>query len=169
MKETSRKKQIITLAGTLLIPLLFGGLSVFISADGIQRFEELNHPPLAPDGTAYPFIWSGLYLMMGAALYLIYTAPAERERKWKAIVIYAAQLVLHPLWAIFFFTFSQYIISLILMIVVTTLTLITVIRFFPIRRSAGILMTIPLLWTAFAAYLTVAFIIMSVTPMPIAI
>lgn len=165
--ETKNRVRIFALIIALLIPLLVGGFSAFLTAEDMKFYDTMARPPLSPPGWVFPVAWTILYALMGLASYFIYTSDAEPERKRKALMFYAAQLVMNLLWSTLFFTYSRYLISLIWLLVMWVLILVCAVRFYRIRHAAGLMMGVLFLWTTFAAYLNLACYIMSITPMPI--
>lgn len=166
-EETFRKLRIVPLIAALLIPLLVGGFSALLTAEDMNIYETMNRPLLAPPGWVFPIVWTILYVLMGLASYFVYTSDVEPERKRKALLYYAAQLAMNLFWSTLFFTYARYLLSLIWLLVMWGLILICTIRFYRIRRSAGLMMGGLFLWTTFAAYLNLACYVMSITPMPL--
>lgn len=166
MKTESKKKiRVFTLIAALLIPLLVGGFSAFLTAEDMKIYEAMNRPPLAPPGWVFPVAWTILYLLMGLASYYVYTSDADVERKRKALLFYAAQLIMNFFWSTLFFTYARYLISLLWLLIMWILILVCAIRFYRIHHAAGLAMVGLFLWTTFAAYLNFACLLMSLTPM----
>lgn len=46
------------------IPLAVGGLSAWITKDGMKAFEAVNQPPLTPPMWLFPVVWSILFVLM---------------------------------------------------------------------------------------------------------
>ena len=109
----NRKMTILTMFIAVLIPLLVGGLSAFLTSGDMEIFESMNHPPLAPPGWLFPIAWTILYIIMGVASFLVFTSGAEPEKKRSALRLYAGQLIMNFFWSTLFFTYSQYLVSLI--------------------------------------------------------
>ncbi len=139
----------------LVIPLAVGGLSALLSG-GMENFSFLNKPPLSPPGWLFPIVWTILYLMMGFASYLVYNAKAPTYKKNSALLFYGIQLFFNFLWPIFFFRFEAYLFAFFWLIGLWLLIIITTVKFFGVRKSAGILMLPYLLWVTFAAYLNLS-------------
>lgn len=64
----------------IAIPLLVGGVSAFLTQEGMKVFEELNKPPLSPPGWLFPVVWTILYILMGVSSYLIIRSGAEKQK-----------------------------------------------------------------------------------------
>lgn len=164
MKTVNRPKiRFFVLIPTILIPLLVGGLSAYLTAGDMKLYETMVKPPLSPPGWLFPIVWTILYIMMGIASYLVYTADVDPERKRKALTFYAAQLGMNLFWSTLFFTYENYLISLIWLLIMWVLILISAIRFYRIHRAAGLMMGVLFLWTTFAAYLNLGWLIITMS------
>ncbi len=168
MTDTNKqKKNFITLMIAVAIPLIVGAISALWSAKDMRFYDIMNHPFLAPPGWVFPIVWVILYIMMGIASYYIVTADTDPDWKIHGLVFYCAQLLMNFFWAPIFFVGKNYVVALILILMMWVATLICTIYFFRIKKLAGVMMLVLLLWTTFATYLNIAYYIMSITPMPI--
>ena len=156
------KRSIFTLAAAVIIPLLVGGLSAFLTAGDMNIYESFSRPFLAPPGWVFPIVWTLLYIMMGTASFLVYESDEDAETKRNALIPYTAQLVMNLFWSTLFFTYRQYLIALIWLMIMWVMILITTIRFFRIRKEAGLMMGALLVWSTFAAYLNLSWYILSI-------
>lgn len=160
--NTYKKVYVFPLVIAVIIPLLVGVFSAFLTSDDMKAYEILKRPAAAPPGWLFPIVWTLLYITMGLASYFVYTSDAGTEQKRKALIFYAAQLVMNMFWSTLFFTYRLYLVSLIWLIAMWILILICVFRFLRISKAAGIMMGVLLLWTTFAAYLNLAYFIMNI-------
>ena len=87
------------------IPLAVGGLSAWITKDGMKAFETVNQPPLTPPMWLFPVVWSILFVLMGIASYLVVMQKGEDT---KALTLYAVQLIFNFFWSIWFFNLGWY-------------------------------------------------------------
>lgn len=137
----------------LLVPLLVGTLSAFLTRNAMEQFERLNKPPLSPPGWLFPVVWTILYLMMGAASYLVRRSGGPRRAVGEALTLYAVQLGFNFLWSILFFNMGRYLFAFFWLVVLWVLILAAALRFYRLSKTAGYLMVPYLLWVAFAGYL----------------
>lgn len=137
----------------LLIPLLTGALSAFLTRNAMEQFERLSKPPLSPPGWLFPVVWTILYLMMGAASYLVWRSGGPRHTVGKALTLYGIQLGFNFLWTILFFYMGRYLFAFFWLVVLWVLILAAALRFYRLSKPAGYLMVPYLLWVAFAGYL----------------
>ncbi len=154
--DKKRKVRVFALVVAVLIPLLVGGFSAFLTSADMGAYETMKHPPLSPPGWLFPIVWTVLYVAMGVASYFVFASNAEDEKKRSALTFYAAQLVMNMFWSTLFFTYGLYVVSFIWLIAMWVLEIITAVKFFKINRAAGYMMCALVLWTTFAAYLNLA-------------
>lgn len=137
----------------ILIPLLVGGISGFLTQGGMKDFNALNQPPLTPPDIVFPIVWTVLFLLMGISAYLVKTADAPEEDIAKAMSIYFYQLVVNFLWPVFFFNLQWHLFAFFWLVLLWILVAVMIKRFYAIRPIAGY-MNIPyLIWLTFAGYL----------------
>ncbi len=142
------KKLIICLA----IPLGVGGLSAWFTMGSMERFGNLQKPPLSPPGWLFPVVWTVLYVLMGIASYLVLKSGKPARAK-TALTAYGIQLFFNFFWSIIFFNFEAYLFAFIWLAVMWLFILLTAVLFYRISRPAGYLMIPYLLWVSFAGYL----------------
>ena len=143
------------LAISLLIPLAVGGLAAFLTRDGMAYFKLVSKPPLSPPNWAFPVVWTLLYLMLGAASYLVWVSGVSPARRDRALTAYAVGLALNLLWPIVFFTMRFYFTAFLLLLVLWVLAVVTALLFSCIEEKAGKLLIPYIVWLTFAAYLNV--------------
>ncbi len=147
MKKISWEKLLLAIA----IPLAVGALSAFLSG-GMAGYADFEKPPLSPPAWLFPVAWTVLYILMGIASYLVYEKrPSDTVNR--ALKVYAVSLFFNFFWSIIFFRLSAYLLALLWLLGLWILVLITLILFFKIRKTAGVLMIPYLLWVTFAGYL----------------
>lgn len=143
------------LAISLLIPLAVGGLAAFLTRDGMAYFKLVSKPPLSPPNWAFPVVWTLLYLMLGAASYLVWVSGVSPARRDRALTAYGVGLALNLLWPIVFFTMRFYFTAFLLLLVLWVLAVVTALLFSCIEEKAGKLLIPYIVWLTFAAYLNV--------------
>lgn len=137
----------------IVIPLAVGGLSALLTRGNMALFDVLRKPPLSPPGWLFPVVWTVLYILMGLASWLVWTAEGNRLEKEKALRPYGAQLIVNFFWSIIFFNWGMYLLAFFWLILLWVLIVITAVRFYRIRPAAGYLMVPYILWVSFAGYL----------------
>ncbi len=135
---------------------IIGGLFNRASID--TWYVVLKKPGFNPPNWVFAPVWISLYLLMGIALYLVWKAdiPANASEKLWAIALFGAQLVLNVLWSYFFFYLRSPLSGLIDITVLWVLILLTIVKFYPLSRTAALLLIPYILWVTFAALLNYA-------------
>ena len=132
------------------IPLAVGGLSAWITMDGMKAFEAVNQPPLTPPMWLFPVVWSILFVLMGIASYLVVMQKGE---DMKALTLYTVQLIFNFFWSIWFFNLGWYLFAFLWLVALWILILATTVAFYRISKPAAWLILPYLVWVAFAGYL----------------
>ncbi len=139
------------IAANLLIPLGVGGLAAWCTAGSMEIYKGMRQPPLAPPGWVFPPVWTLLYLLMGAASYLVWARDSTGRNG--ALLCYGVQLAFNFSWTLIFFNLRSYGFAFFWILALWALVLLTAVRFYKEAPAAGWLLVPYLLWTAFAAYL----------------
>ena len=137
----------------LLVPLIVGGISATLSAQGMLAYGDMNKPPLSPPPWVFSVAWTILYLMMGAASYFVLVSDGGGKHKIMAMVIYGLQLAMNFMWSILFFNYDMYLFAFIWLMVMWCMVIICAFRFFTISKLAAYMLIPYILWLTFAAYL----------------
>lgn len=140
-----------SLVVNLLIPLVVGSLSGFLTMNSMKIYKDLNQPSFAPPSFLFPIAWTILYILMGISSYMVYESNSILKNK--ALKVYALQLLMNFIWPLLFFNARRYLFSFIWLIGIWCLVLWMIILFYKIKRTSGYLQIPYLLWLTFAAYL----------------
>ncbi len=133
--------------------LLLGTLSGVLSGSGDNGwYQNLDKPSFNPPPQAFAVVWPILYVMQGLALAMVIHAVGATGRQ-RALVLFAIQFALNLLWSPLFFGAHETVIAAMLGV-----ALPTTLRFFQVRRAAGLLMLPYLAWIAFALALNIAIV-----------
>ena len=92
---------------------------------------------------------------MGIAAFLIADSGAPNVRKRKALIFYTAQLTVNFLWSIVFFRFQLLWGSVAVILLLDVLVILTMIKFYRLRKTAMYFLIPYLLWILFATYLNI--------------
>jgi tryptophan-rich sensory protein len=141
---------------SILIPLGVGALSAFLTSGNMEIYPGLQSPPFAPPGWLFPVVWTILYTLMGISSYLVYTSDAPKEQISIALTLYGVQLAVNFFWSIIFFNLRAYLFAFFWLVLLWVLIILTIVSFWRISKTAGILMLPYLLWVTFAGYLNLA-------------
>jgi benzodiazapine receptor len=153
-QSTSRTIEPVPLLVALALPLAVGALGGSVTASSVRTwYPTLRKPPFNPPGWLFGPVWTALYLMMGVAIYLVWTGARSESGRRRAAAWWAAQLVLNLLWSLVFFgrrsigpAFGE--------ILVLWLAIAATIRAAAAERPVAGAILVPYLgWTTFAAVL----------------
>ncbi len=157
MAETGKKAwwryALVTIPGIIILGSLSGWLSN--SGFGNGWFDSLHKPFFMPPGWVFGFAWTILYALLGAALAIVLAEPPSAARR-KALILFAAQLVLNFAWSPLFFAAHAIRLALVTIFVMAAIAAMASRQFWQIRRVAGGLMLPYLAWLCFAAALNAA-------------
>lgn len=136
---------------SLIIPLLVGAISAFITNNQMETYSNLNTPLLAPPGWLFPIVWTLLYILMGISSYFIYISHDPKREN--ALIVYFFQLFINFCWPLFFFNLHNYFLSLMILIALI-LTVIYMLIILKKINPKSFYLNIPyILWLFFALYL----------------
>lgn len=154
------KSSTYSLVPALLLPLVVGALSAFLTGDQMIAYRTMPKPPLAPPSIVFPIAWTILYILMGFASYLVWNATNAGPWKIFALSWYLIQLIMNFFWSIIFFRLEMYLPAFLWLLTMYIAIILCTTYFFRIRQEAGWLMIPYNLWMAFAAYLNLAIVCM---------
>ncbi len=140
----------------ILIPLLAGGISGFITAENIPGwYATLNKPSFNPPNYLFGPVWTILYFLMGLSLFIV-LKNSNKEQTKSVIIIFALQLTLNFFWSIIFFNFKLLGLALAEIMFMWIIILYMIVKFYSIHKLAGLLQIPYLLWVSFATALNSA-------------
>jgi len=139
---------------SLLIPLAIGFIaSLFIRPEITGWYATLQKPPFEPPSGLFAQVWTGLYIMMGIAAYLVWAKRNRTARFYTAASIYCIQLLLNFSWSIVFFGMHQVFGALIVMILLWVSIVLNMVWFHRFSKAASWLLLPYLIWVSFATVL----------------
>ncbi len=137
----------------MLIPLAIGGLSAWLTMGSMALYGSLTLPPLAPPSWVFPAVWTVLFLLMGAASWLVWQADAPLEERKRAMGLYGVQLAVNFVWPLLFFRAERYLLAFFWLILLLWLVAVTARAFAKICSRAAWMLAPYLAWLLFAGYL----------------
>ncbi|KQP12346.1 sensory protein [Pseudorhodoferax sp. Leaf267] len=127
------------------------GAAASLNSAGI--YDVLDRPAWAPPASVFGPVWTALYAMMAVAAWQVW-----RARGWArgsgALLLFVLQLVANALWTWLFFRWQQGALAFADVALLWLLLAATVVVFWRIRRSAGLLLLPYLAWVSFACALS---------------
>jgi benzodiazapine receptor len=135
--------------------------TVFTSASIPTWYVTLNKPFFTPPNWLFGPVWLTLYTLMGVAAFLVWQHGFQDPQVKRAVNIFGVQLILNALWSGAFFGLQSPLMGLIVIIVLWIAILATILRFFAISKTAGLLLIPYILWVSLAAALNGAIVILN--------
>jgi benzodiazapine receptor len=143
--------KILIMVATCLSAGYFAGMATQSSVQ--TWFTTIQKPFFNPPSWVFAPVWTLLYICMGIAAGLVWNRLGRREGARKALLLFAAQMVLNILWSFLFFGLRNPFLALIEIILLWLLIYETMLAFRLISTAAGRLFIPYLLWVSFAAIL----------------
>jgi tryptophan-rich sensory protein len=131
----------------IVLTLLVGALSGFISMEAMGDYATLDKPILSPPAWLFPVVWSILFILMGIGAARFYIKIG------RVSLLFVIQLIFNFFWSIIFFNLENYLLAFVWLVILWALILLCTVLFYGIDKRAGYLMIPYLLWVTFAGYL----------------
>ncbi len=122
----------------------------FVSTGG--WYAELAKPLWNPPGWVFGPVWTALYAMMALAAWLVWLRGGWTNQR-RPLAMYMAQWALNALWTPLFFGLHRPGLAFAEIIVLALAIYATLVMFWKVRPTAGLLLVPYALWTTFAAVL----------------
>jgi len=140
----------------LLLPITVGGLSGYITVEGVREwYSTLIKPSFNPPNKLFGPVWTVLYILMGISLFRISDLVKSKERN-QALIVFGIQLVLNFLWSILFFKFHLVGLALVDIILLWISIFIMILQFRKLDAVSSFLQIPYLLWVSFASILNIS-------------
>lgn len=153
MKKNFTKVNLKKLIINITLPLLLGTIVGFLSGSS-NGYQEFIKPSFAPPGIVFPIVWTILYILMGISAYIITNSNSNNKKN--AIKTYYISLVINLLWSFLFFKFKLILLSAIWILLLIYFVILMIIKYFAIKKVAGLLQLPYLLWLIFAFILNIS-------------
>lgn len=155
MRERTTTERWLGLAGWLLLSFAAAGVGAVASVDAGPFYRQLVRPEWAPPAGVFAPVWSGLYLLLGVAAWLVWREAGLRGARL-ALSLFVIQLVLNALWTWLFFAWREGALAFAEILALWALVLATLLAFWRVRPLAGALLIPYLAWVSFAVALSFA-------------
>lgn len=138
----------------LAVPLAVGGLSGYATSSGVATwYPTLVKPPFNPPAWVFGPVWTLLYLMMGAAAFLVWRRGMDADGVKAALAAFTVQLALNGLWSLLFFGLRSPGLALVDIALLWLAIGAAVWLFWRVVPAAGLLLLPYWAWVSFAAVL----------------
>ena len=133
---------------------LLGSLATFSSV--ATWYPTLNKPWFSPPNWIFGPVWTLLYIMMGIALYLVWEKGYAKKNVRFAFWLFVVHLGFNAAWSIVFFGLHSPPGGLVVILILWTLIVALIRKFYRIARAAAYLLVPYLAWVSFATVLNCA-------------
>jgi tryptophan-rich sensory protein len=155
MTRPSTSRQFLGLLGWLLASFVTGSIGSVASINAAGFYGKLVQPSWAPPAWLFGPVWSVLFALMGLAAWLVWREHGFRGAR-PALILFALQLGANALWSWLFFAWHLGAAAFAEIVLLWILIAATISRFWPLQRTAAILLLPYLAWVTFAAGLNFA-------------
>jgi len=138
---------------------LIGASGSIFTAQGMDGwYASLERPAIAPPSWVFGPVWTTLFVLIGAAVWLVWRQAAATPRKVRAaLAVFAVHFAVNVGWSAAFFGRQNVGLGLGVILALLGLILVTIGAFARVDRRAAMLLVPYLLWVAFATYLNYQF------------
>ncbi|MFD1598183.1 TspO/MBR family protein [Halobellus rarus] len=159
LRELPGERPLLALALSILAVELVGASGALFTAQGLgEWYDSLVRPALAPPSWVFGPVWTALFALIGAGLWLVWRrAPAEPRTVRVAGVVFAVHFAFNLGWSAAFFGMQAIGLGLAVIVVLWGLIVATMWAFARVDRRAALLLVPYLVWVSFAAYLNYRF------------
>ena len=145
-------KKGLKLSLSIMLPLIVGGVSGFLTASNIETwYVHLNKPSFNPPNYLFGPVWTSLYVLMGISFFMILNTAVPNKNR--LILVYFIQLLLNFMWSFIFFKYHALGIAGVEIIILWLSILIMIVMFYKANKWAAIINIPYLLWVSFASVL----------------
>lgn len=140
------------------VTLLIGFLSSLAVMGELETwYMQVERPWFTPPNWIFGPVWTTLYILMGIAAGLVWNEGMARKEVRRALILYAAQLLLNALWSILFFGLHSPGLALAEIAVLWVSIILTMFAMARVRKASAWLMLPYICWVSFAAILNFSF------------
>jgi len=151
-----KTKKFFSLIFFIVVCNLAGAMGALLTATGEGSwYMNLVKPSFNPPGWLFGPVWTMLYILMGIAVWMIWQQKKDKKIKI-ALNLFWLQLVLNAIWTPVFFGLENTGVALGIIIVLWLVLLVTIIKFWQIKKTVAGLLVPYILWVSFASVLNFA-------------
>lgn len=152
-------RSVVALVLFLAISFAVAGLGTLATIQNVDGwYADADKAFWTPANQVFGPVWTVLYTLMSVAAWLVWRQPASAARR-RALGVYIAQLVLNAVWTPVFFGLYPFVgapalwIALVIIVALDGMVLVTMLRFWPVRRVAAVLLIPYWAWVLYATTL----------------
>jgi tryptophan-rich sensory protein len=147
-------KNILKLVFSIAICQSAGLIGAVFTVSSIKNwYNLLTLPSFKPPNSLFAPVWTTLYTLMGVSLYWIWTYGVKEKKVKEALKLFAVHLALNASWSIVFFGAHNIFLSLVNIVILWSLIVAVMIKFYEIDKKASLILLPYLAWVSFATIL----------------
>ena len=127
--------------------------SLFTTPSIPTWYAALQKPGFTPPNWLFSPVWITLFFLMGISSFIIWNKGFEIKGVKTSLIIFDIQLALNVFWSFLFFGLHSPFYAFVEIIILWLAILLTIVKFFKISKTAGLLLLPYILWVSFAAIL----------------
>ena len=153
--------KIIKLLTCIMASLAVGAIGSIATIPNIPIwYAGLDKPWFNPPNWIFGPVWTILYVLMGVALYLVWTSQSKRGKR-RAFALFGIQLFLNTAWSIVFFGLHMPWTAVGIIALLLIFIIMTMIEFRHFSRIAMYLLVPYLAWVSFASLLNISIAVLN--------
>lgn len=154
------KKKVSKLIISLVIPGLVGFVSSIFTMGSISTwYADLIKPAFTPPDWIFAPVWTGLYVLMGFALYEVWISKDPLKKR--AIFHFIAQLFLNGLWSVIFFNLHHLTLAFLELLLLFSVLVLTAHYFYRIFKPTIWLLLPYIIWLIYAGALNLEIVLLN--------
>lgn len=162
MADMNRARDIAGLLAAIFVCQLAGVVGSLFTTPAIPTwYESLKKPFFTPPSWVFAPVWVTLFTLMGISLYIVSRKGLGRREIKRAVSLFGIQLVLNVLWSVTFFGMHSPLSGFVVIVSLWAALLATIVVFYRISKTAGILLIPYFLWGSFASILNLSILILN--------
>ena len=122
-------------------------------------YNSLTKPFLSPPNWVFGPVWTVLYVTIFISIVLYIIKPAEN--KTLGYIYFVAQIILNLSWSPVFFMAQNSFAALIIVVLLDIFILLTILKFYSVSKTAGLILIPYFLWALFATYLNLGYLLLN--------
>lgn len=128
----------------------------------VEWYPGLTRPSFTPPNLTFPIVWTMLYVLMALSFWRVLRINTEMgTAKRKAILWFAAQIILNITWSYAFFYLRSPLTGLIIVGLLFVIIAGMIRSFFSLDKLAGYAQIPYLLWVGFASLLNASIVMLN--------
>jgi benzodiazapine receptor len=147
---------------SILICQSAGLIGSFFTGPALSTwYVTLNKPSFTPPNWLFAPVWITLYTLMGVSAFLVWRQGLKGRQGRIVLAIFCVHLSLNAFWSVAFFGLRSPPAGLIVIVMLWIAIVLTILKFFAISKSAGVVLIPYILWVSIAAVLNAAIVILN--------